>query len=89
MRYYAEHGESMLLSESFPTSGSRSGLRYEPIGAVLAVMPWNFPLWQVVRMAAPTIMAGNVVVFKHASNVPGCALYIEDLFTRAGFARAC
>ncbi|MGC1237704.1 MAG: NAD-dependent succinate-semialdehyde dehydrogenase [Acidimicrobiales bacterium] len=86
MRYFAEHGESMLLSESLPTKGSRSGLRYEPIGAIFAVMPWNFPLWQVVRMAVPTIIAGNVVVFKHAPNVPGSALYLEDLFIRAGFA---
>ncbi|MGH3732741.1 MAG: NAD-dependent succinate-semialdehyde dehydrogenase [Acidimicrobiales bacterium] len=86
MRYFAEHAESMLLPEDLPTKGSRSGLRYEPIGAIFAVMPWNFPLWQVVRMAVPTIMAGNVVVFKHAPNVPGCALYLQDLFIRAGFA---
>ncbi|MGC2485948.1 MAG: NAD-dependent succinate-semialdehyde dehydrogenase [Acidimicrobiales bacterium] len=85
MRYFAEHAEAMLESENLPTKGSRSGLRYEPIGAIFAVMPWNFPLWQVVRMAVPTIMAGNVVVFKHAPNVPGCARYIEDLFIRAGF----
>jgi succinate-semialdehyde dehydrogenase/glutarate-semialdehyde dehydrogenase len=85
MRYFAEHGESMLRPEDLPTKGSRSGLRYEPIGAIFAVMPWNFPLWQVVRMAVPTIMAGNVVLFKHAPNVPGCAKYLEDLFLRAGF----
>jgi succinate-semialdehyde dehydrogenase/glutarate-semialdehyde dehydrogenase len=85
MRYFAEHGESMLRPEDLPTKGSRSGLRYEPIGAIFAVMPWNFPLWQVVRMAVPTIIAGNVVVFKHAPNVPGSALYLEDLFVRAGF----
>ncbi|HEY1825880.1 MAG TPA: NAD-dependent succinate-semialdehyde dehydrogenase [Acidimicrobiales bacterium] len=85
MRYFAEHAEVMLQSEDLPTKGRRSGLRYEPIGAIFAVMPWNFPLWQVVRMAVPTIMAGNVVVFKHAPNVPGCARYIEDLFVRAGF----
>jgi succinate-semialdehyde dehydrogenase/glutarate-semialdehyde dehydrogenase len=88
MRYFAEHGESMLGPEDLPTKGSRSGLRYEPIGAIFAVMPWNFPLWQVVRMAVPTIIAGNVVVFKHAPNVPGSALYLEDLFVRAGFAPA-
>ncbi len=87
MRYFAEHAESMLQSEDLPTKGSRSGVRYEPIGAIFAVMPWNFPLWQVVRMAVPTIMAGNAVVFKHAPNVPGCARYIEDLFVRAGFPR--
>ncbi|HEY7931731.1 MAG TPA: NAD-dependent succinate-semialdehyde dehydrogenase [Acidimicrobiales bacterium] len=85
MRYYAEHAERMLVEESVKTSGSRSGLRYDPIGIIFAVMPWNFPLWQVVRMAVPTIMAGNVVAFKHAPNVPGCARYLEDLFIRAGF----
>jgi len=85
MRYYAEHTESMLVEQSLPTNGRRSGVRFEPVGAIFAVMPWNFPLWQVVRMAVPTIMAGNVVVFKHAPNVPGCAKYIEDLFLRAGF----
>ena len=85
MRYYAEHAESMLKTEEISTTGSRSGVRYDPIGAIFAVMPWNFPLWQVFRMAAPTLMAGNVVLFKHAPNVPGCALYIENLFTRAGF----
>jgi succinate-semialdehyde dehydrogenase/glutarate-semialdehyde dehydrogenase len=85
MRYFAEHGESMLLPENLLTKGSRSGVRYEPIGAIFAVMPWNFPLWQVVRMAVPTIIAGNVVIFKHAPNVPGCALYLENLFVLAGF----
>lgn len=85
MRYFAEHAESMLQERSVPTKGSRSGVRFEPTGAIFAVMPWNFPLWQVIRMAAPTIMAGNVVVFKHASNVPGCAKYLEDLFLQAGF----
>jgi succinate-semialdehyde dehydrogenase / glutarate-semialdehyde dehydrogenase len=85
MRYYAEHTESMLVEQSLPTNGRRSGVRFEPVGPIFAVMPWNFPLWQVVRMAVPTIMAGNVVVFKHAPNVPGCAKYIEDLFLRAGF----
>ncbi|MDE3008361.1 MAG: NAD-dependent succinate-semialdehyde dehydrogenase [Acidobacteriota bacterium] len=85
MRYYAEHAGRMLVEESVATSGSRSGLRYDPIGVIFAVMPWNFPLWQVVRMAVPTIMAGNVVAFKHAPNVPGSARYLEDLFLRAGF----
>ncbi len=85
MRYYAQHTESMLVEQSLATNGRRSGVRFEPVGPIFAVMPWNFPLWQVVRMAVPTIMAGNVVVFKHAPNVPGCAQYIEDLFLRAGF----
>jgi len=87
MRYYAEHAEAMLADEIVVTKGSRSGYRFDPIGAVLAVMPWNFPLWQFIRVAAPTVMAGNVMVLKHASNVPGCAKYIEDLFMRAGFAK--
>ncbi len=85
MRYFAEHAEGMLQEQSVATSGSRSGVRFDPTGVIFAVMPWNFPLWQVIRMAAPTIMAGNVVMFKHASNVPGCAKYLEDLFLRAGF----
>ena len=86
MRYYAEHAEALVAPESISTSGSRSGVRYEPTGVVFSVTPWNFPFWQVVRAAVPTIMAGNVVAFKHAPNVPGCALYLEDLFRRAGFA---
>jgi len=85
MRYYAEHTEGMLQDEIIATKGSRSGVLFEPLGAIFAVMPWNFPLWQVARMVIPTIMAGNVVAFKHASNVPGCAKYLEDLFLRAGF----
>ncbi len=85
MRYYAEHAEAMLADEVVETKGARSGYRFDPIGAVLAVMPWNFPLWQFIRVAAPTVMAGNVMVLKHASNVPGCAKYLEDLFNRAGF----
>lgn len=85
MRYYVEHAEEFLKDEIVSTSGSRSGYRYDPIGAVLAVMPWNFPLWQFIRVAAPTVMAGNVMILKHASNVPGCAKFIEDLFLRAGF----
>ena len=85
MRYYAEHAEELLTEQIIKTSGSRSGVRYEPVGVIFAVMPWNFPLWQVIRMAAPTIMAGNAVAFKHAPNVPGCALYMHDLFIRSGF----
>jgi succinate-semialdehyde dehydrogenase/glutarate-semialdehyde dehydrogenase len=85
MRYYAEHADAMLSDEIVTTKASRSGYRFDPIGAVLAVMPWNFPFWQFIRVAAPTVMAGNVMVLKHASNVPGCAKYLEDLFLRAGF----
>ncbi len=89
MRYYAEHAHSLLADRVIASSGSRSGVRYEPIGPILAVMPWNFPLWQVVRFAAPTLMAGNVVVLKHASNVPNAAIALESLFRRAGFPEGC
>jgi succinate-semialdehyde dehydrogenase/glutarate-semialdehyde dehydrogenase len=85
MRYYAEHAERYLATEPIPSSAARSGVRYEPLGPVLAIMPWNFPLWQVIRFAAPAIMAGNVGVLKHASNVPGTADFLEHLFVRAGF----
>ena len=85
MRWYAEHGAELLADEVIETSASRSLVRYEPLGPVLAVMPWNFPLWQVVRFAAPALMAGNVGLLKHASNVPQSALFLEDLFRRAGF----
>jgi len=85
MRFYAERAESMLADEVIATSASHSAIKYQPIGPVLAVMPWNFPLWQVVRFAAPALMAGNVGVLKHASNVPQSALLLEDLFRRAGF----
>ncbi|OHV56569.1 aldehyde dehydrogenase family protein, partial [Pseudofrankia sp. BMG5.36] len=89
MRFYAEHAEAFLADEPLddPSAigASRAYARYQPIGVVLAVMPWNFPLWQVTRFAAPALMAGNVGLLKHASNVPQCALYLEDLFTRAGF----
>ncbi|HUZ09349.1 MAG TPA: aldehyde dehydrogenase family protein [Acidimicrobiales bacterium] len=84
-RWFAEHAERLLADEEIGTSARRSMVRYQPLGAVLAVMPWNFPLWQVTRFAAPTLMAGNVGLLKHASNVPQTALYLGDLFRRAGF----
>ncbi|SMQ14739.1 succinate-semialdehyde dehydrogenase / glutarate-semialdehyde dehydrogenase [Streptomyces sp. Ag82_O1-12] len=91
MRWYADHAEELLADEEPADSdvkdsgASRVRVRYRPLGPVLAVMPWNFPLWQVIRFAAPALMAGNVGLLKHASNVPQTALYLEDLFHRAGF----
>ena len=95
MRWYAANAEGLLADEEPAESdvresgASRVRTRYRPLGPVLAVMPWNFPLWQVIRFAAPALMAGNVGLLKHASNVPQTALYLEDLFHRAGFTEGC
>jgi succinate-semialdehyde dehydrogenase / glutarate-semialdehyde dehydrogenase len=86
-RHYAEHAGEMLADESVDVGDASSFVRYAPLGPILAVMPWNFPFWQVFRFAAPALAAGNVGLLKHASNVPRCALTIEDIFARAGFPR--
>ncbi len=83
-RWFAEHGESLLADEEVPVNASLGLITYQPLGAVLAIMPWNFPLWQVVRFIAPALMAGNVGLLKHAPSVPRTALLLEDLFRRAG-----
>ncbi len=87
--HYAEHGEAYLAPRDVETSALHSFVRYDPLGVILAVMPWNFPFWQVFRFAAPCLLAGNVGVLKHASNVPGCGLAIERLFREAGFPEGC
>ncbi|WP_390624096.1 aldehyde dehydrogenase family protein [Fodinicola feengrottensis] len=92
MRFYAENAAHFLADEPVDAAAvgaSKAYGSYQSLGVVLAVMPWNFPLWQVVRFAAPALMAGNVGLLKHASNVPQSALYLEDLFVRAGFPSGC
>src|SRR5207244_7083649 len=83
--YYAEHGAAFLADEPRPTDASRRYIRFEALGPVLAIMPWNFPFWQVFRFAAPALVAGNAGILKHAPNVPRCAVAIEDVFRDADF----
>lgn len=88
-RYYADHAATIMADETVATERTQSFRRIRPLGPVLAVMPWNYPFWQVIRFAAPALMAGNTGLLKHASNVPQCALALEELFTRAGFPEGC
>ncbi len=82
--YYAENGENFLKEESIETDAARSYVRFEPLGPILGIMPWNFPFWQVFRFAVPALMAGNSVLLKHASNVQRCARQIENIFVQGG-----
>ncbi len=83
--FYAYHGEQYLSNETIETDAHHSTIQYQPLGAILAIMPWNFPFWQAFRCAAPALMAGNTMLLKHSSNVPQCSLAIEEIFTQAGF----
>lgn len=87
--YYAEQAEKQLQDEVIQTEAFKSYVKFEPLGVILAIMPWNFPFWQVFRFAAPALMAGNTVLLKHASNVFGCALHLEKIFENAGFPSGC
>jgi succinate-semialdehyde dehydrogenase/glutarate-semialdehyde dehydrogenase len=88
-KYYYENAETFLATKSIKTDASESYVVYEPLGVILGIMPWNFPFWQVFRFAVPTLIAGNTVVVKHASNVPKCAELIESIFNAAGFPKGC
>jgi len=89
LEYFAEHGEALLAEQVTPSSAARSYVAFRPLGVLLAIMPWNFPYWQVIRAAAPALMAGNVVLLKHATNTTRCALEIERLFNEAGAPEGC
>ncbi|WP_158978732.1 NAD-dependent succinate-semialdehyde dehydrogenase [Cellulophaga sp. L1A9] len=88
-RYYADHTKNLLADEVVATEAKKSYVTFQPIGVILAVMPWNFPFYQVIRFAVPALMSGNVGVLKHASNVQGCAFALEEVFLKAGFPEGC